>query len=190
MGASSNIKPRSTSFPLRVSWTLILCSTNFCFALQTTGISNHMVWDTSSGYTKPRACIQPINCNTIPQKDTAIPYMAQPRYLLYSHVLGVFFPFGTIPVTPHFPAFSDRYSPRYGRLSFSLYFITPTFFWLSFPHFHLVSQLHSWSNSMHATIPDLTDITLVVLSSFFPSHSSDLGYVGAQRVMFLGRFLV
>ena len=43
---------------------------------------------------------------------------------------------------------------------------------------------------MHATIPDFTDIILVVLLPLSPSDSSDLDYVGAQRIMLLGRFLV
>ena len=36
------------------SWHLIPCSTHPSFALQTLGIPNRILWDTNSGYTKPR----------------------------------------------------------------------------------------------------------------------------------------
>ena len=101
----------------------------------------------------------------------------------------MFFPFGTIPAMPRYPEFTDRFSPQYGRLSFSLNFMTHTFFRLSFPHFHLFSQSQGWSNYMHDTIPDPTDIFLVVLPPPSPSHSSDLGYARTQRIMFLGRLI-
>ena len=52
--------------------------------------------------TKPRANPPPINCNIIPQKDTVIPYIAQPRYPLNSPVVAIFFPSATI-TTPHYP---------------------------------------------------------------------------------------
>ena len=51
------------------------------------------------------------------------PYMAQPRYPLNSQVLAMFFFSATIPAMPHYPEFTDRYSPQYGRLSFSLNFM-------------------------------------------------------------------
>ena len=111
----------------------------------------------STWCTKPHAHTRPINCNVIPQKDTMIPYMAQPRYPLNSQVFTTFFPFATIPATPHYPEFTDRYSPQYGRLPFSLHFMTNTpFFRPSIPHSHLLSQSHGWSNPMDATIPDST----------------------------------
>ena len=77
--------------------------------------------------TKPRANPQPISCQVIPQKDTVIPYIAQPRYPLNSQVLAVFFPSASITTTPHHPALLiDILSPQHGRLSFSLYFMTNT----------------------------------------------------------------
>ena len=117
-------------------------------------------------------------------------YVAQPRYPLFRQVLMIFFPFATIPAMPHCPEFTDRYSSQYDRLLFSLHFMTQTFFQLSSPHFHLVSQSHDQSTPMYATIHDLTDRVLVVLLPPSLSHSSDLDCVRAQRIMFQGRFLV
>ena len=94
---------------------------------------------------------------------------------------------------PHYPEFADRCSPQYGRLSFSLYFMTntPVFFRPSFPRLHILSQSHGRSDPVYSTITNPTDRFLVDL---YPppslSHLSDLGCVGAQRIMFLGRFLV
>ena len=66
----------------------------------------------STACIKSRAHTRPINRNTIPQKDTMIPYMAQPRYSLYSQVLAIFFPFATIPATPHYPKFTNWHVAR------------------------------------------------------------------------------
>ena len=74
-------------------------------------------------------------------------------------------------------------------LSFSLLFITHTFSQLSLHHFHLVSQSNSQSNHMSATIPDPTNKVLGAPLPPSPSHSPELGCAGAQRIMFLGRFL-
>ena len=83
----------------------------------------------STAYTKPRAHTQPITYNTIPQKDNMIPYLAQSTHPLNSQVLAIFFPFATIPATPHYPVFTDRYSPhQYGMLTFLLHFMTNTSF--------------------------------------------------------------
>ena len=82
----------------------------------------------STAYTKPRAHTQPITYNTIPQKDNIIPYLAQSTHPLNSQVLALFFPFATIPATPHYPVFFDRHSPQYGMLTFLLHFMTNTFF--------------------------------------------------------------
>ena len=79
-----NVKSTYTLIPSRISWHSTPCSTHSPFALQTAGIPSHVVRATSSGYTKPRAHTQPITCNTIPQKDTMIPFMAQSRYPLNS----------------------------------------------------------------------------------------------------------
>ena len=139
----------------------------------------------STACTKPRAHTRPINYNTIPQKDTMIPYMAQPRYPLNSQVLAILFPFATTPATP--PEFTNRYSPQYGMLSFSFHFMTNT---PSLHHFYLISQSHGQSNPMYATIPYPTDKISVAPLPPSLSHSPDLSCVGAQRIMFLVRFLV
>ena len=60
-----------------------------------------------------------------------IPYMAQQRYPLNTQVLAIFFPFATTPVMPHYPEFTDRYSPQYGMLSFSFHVMTNAFLGLS-----------------------------------------------------------
>ena len=124
MGAFPNLKPSYTILPLLSLWSSIPFSFNYPFALQTSGIPNHVVWATcphsqsrSTEYTKPRSHTQPINCNIIPQKDIMIPYMDQTRHPLKSQVLAKFFPSATIPVTLHYSEFADKYSPQYGRLS-------------------------------------------------------------------------
>ena len=43
---------------------------------------------------------------------------------------------------------------------------------------------------MHAIVPDPSDKFLVIPTASSLSHSPDLGCVGAQRIMFLGGFLV
>ena len=85
--------------------------------------------------TKPRAPAQPINCNIIQHKDTMIPYMNQTRHPLNNQVLTIFFPFATIPGTPHYSEFSDKYYTQCDRWSFSLYFITNILFSTFFPPF-------------------------------------------------------
>ena len=112
----------------------------------------------STAYTKPRAHTQPITYNTIPQKDNMIPYLAQSTHPLNSQVLAIFFPFATIPATPHYPVFTDRYSPQYGNVFIAFHDqhifsdISPPF--LSPLCFHLVTESYSWSNPVHTTIPD------------------------------------
>ena len=54
--------------------------------------------------------------------------MAQTTHPLNSQFLAKFFPSATIPVTLHFSKFTDKYSPQYGRLSLSLYFMTNILF--------------------------------------------------------------
>ena len=51
-----NVKPTYTLMSSRISWHLTPFSTHSPFTLQTAGIPNHVVWATSSGYTKPRLC--------------------------------------------------------------------------------------------------------------------------------------
>ena len=145
--------------------------------------------------TKPRAHTQPITCNIIPQKDTMILYMAQSRYLSNSQVLTIFFPVATIPATSHYPISTDRNSPQYVMLTFLLHFMSNSFFdilpsFCSPLHFHLVSRSYSWPSPIHTTISDHFDIILVIPPPSSLSHSPDLGCVGAQRIIFLGRFLV
>ena len=118
-----------------------------------------------------------------------IPYLAQPRYPLNSQVLAIFFLSATTPATPHYPEFTDRYSPQYGRLSFSLHFMIHTPFYFPSPT-STSSQPQGCPRPMHTTIPDPTDRFSMGLLPPSLSHSPDLGCVGAQRIMFLGRFLV
>ena len=133
-----------------------------------------------------------INCNTILIKDTMILYRAQPCYPLNSQVLVILFPSATTPAMPHYPEFTDRYSPQYSMLSFSFHFMTNTFLQLpSPPLFHCTSFLnHTASLILDTTIPDPTDKTLIAPPPPSLSHLPDLGCVGAQRIMFLSRFLV
>ena len=144
--------------------------------------------------TKPHAHTRLIICNTTPKKDTMIIYISQSRYPLKSQVLLIFFPFATIPAMPHYPEFTDRCPPQYGMLRFLLHFMTNTYFFdiplLPPICFHLISQSHSRSSLVPATIPDPTYKILVTLHPSCLSHSPDLGCVGAQRIMFLCRFLV
>ena len=117
-------------------------------------------------------------------------YMAQPRYPLNSQVLAIFFLSATIPAMPHYPEITDKYSLQYGRLSFSLHFMIHTAFLFLLLHFHILSQSQGQSRSMHTTMPRLTDKILVSLPPPSLSHSTDLGCVRAERIMFLGRLLV
>ena len=123
-----------------------------------------------------------------------IPYLAQSRHPLNSQVLAIFFPFATIPATPHYPVFTDRYSPQYGMLMFLLHFMTNTFFStflplsppLLPPRYWIIQPVQSRAR-YHPWL--LTQISVIPPSSSL-SHSPDLGCVRAQRIMFLGRFLV
>ena len=54
---SPNIKSPYTSLPSRIPWPLIIRPTHSRFALEKSGIPNHVVWTTSSDYTKSRVCI-------------------------------------------------------------------------------------------------------------------------------------
>ena len=118
------------------------------------------------------------------------PYMAQPRYSLNSRVLAIFFLSANISAIPHYLEFTNRHSTRSGTLSFSLHFMIHSAFLIFLLHSRILSQSHDRSRSMHATISEPTDRILVSLPQPFLSHSSDLDCVRAQRVMFLGRFLV
>ena len=76
----------------------------------------------STECSKPHAHIQQINCNIFPQKDTMIPYMAQPHHPLNNQVLAIFFLSATIPAMPHFSEFTDKYSPpQHSWLLFIVY---------------------------------------------------------------------
>ena len=119
--------------------------------------------------TKPRAHTWQINCNIIPQKDTMIPYVSQPRYPLNNQILAIFFPFATIPATSHYPEFTDTYSPHYRRLSFSLHFMTNIlFFWPSFANFHIIA--HGTASPILCTSPSLTPLTEWAYTPTFPQQ--------------------
>ena len=117
----------------------------------------------STACTKPRAYTQPITYNTIPQKDNMIPYMGQLRYPLNSQVLAIFFPFATIPATPHYLLLTDRHSPQYGMFMFLLHFMTNTFFWtfvtLSPPPSTSTLFLSHTASPILCTPPSLTPFT-------------------------------
>ena len=125
-----------------------------------------------------------------------IPYTSQSRYPLNSQVLAILFPFATIPATPYYPLFTDSYSPQYGMLMFLLHFMTNTFFSAFLPLSPPPSASTLFLNHTAGPIPctpqSLTPLTkiLVIPPPSFLSHSPDLGCVGAQRIMFPGRFLV
>ena len=119
-----------------------------------------------------------------------MPYLAQPCYPLNNQVLAIFFLSATTLAAPHYPEFTERYSPQNGRLSFLLHFMIHTpfllftflppiahpFLILRLPQTHTQHWLH-WQFSVTPPPP-------------FLSHSPDLGCVGAQRMMFLRKFLV
>ena len=150
----------------------------------------------STSWTKPRAHTQPITCNTIPQKNTMIPYMAQSHSPLNSQVLAIFFLFEPIPATPQYPVFTDRYSPQYGLLTLLLHFMTNAFFsWHSYPfpllpppppHFSIIqpvqsrARYHPWLLWQYFSDP----------TPIFPQPFTWFRLYQAQRIMFLGRFLV
>ena len=119
-------------------------------------------------------------------------YMAQPRCHLNSQVLEIFFPSTPTPATLHYPEFTDTYSTQYGRLSFSLHFMTNNLFstWPPPlpPPFSITRPVQS--RRRHPPPPDPADRILVALPPPSLSQSTDLGCVGAQRIMFPGRFLV
>ena len=123
-----------------------------------------------------------------------IPYLAQSRHPLNSQVLAIFFPFATIPATPHYPVFTDRYSPQYGMLMFLLHFMTNTFFSTFLPLSPPLLPPRYWIiqpvQSRARYHPWLVTQILVIPPPSSLSHSPDLGCVRAQRIMFLGRFLV
>ena len=123
--------------------------------------------------------------------------MAQSSHPLNSKVLATFFPFATTSAKPHYPVFTDRHSPQYGMLTFLLHFMTNTFFstFLRFssPPSASTLFLNHTASPIPCTPPSLTPLTKNNFSDptpISPSHSPDLGCVGAQRIMFLGRFLV
>ena len=57
MVLSPNVKPTYMLMPSCISWHSTPYSSNSPFALQTSGIPNHVVRATNSGYTKPYARI-------------------------------------------------------------------------------------------------------------------------------------
>ena len=82
-------------------------------------------------------------------------------------------------------------------LTFLLHFMTNTFLStflpLSPPHSASTLFLIHTASPIPCTPPSLNSLTkktLVIPPPSSPSHSPDLGCVGAQRIMLLGRFLV
>ena len=90
----------------------------------------------------------------------------------------------------HYTEFTDRYSLEYGRLSFSLHFMTNICFELLPPQLLPGFSINNWSNPICVNIPNPCGKILVALLPFSLSHSPDLGCVGAQRIMYPGTFLV
>ena len=138
----------------------------------------------STACTKPLAHTQPITYNTIPQKGNVIPYTALSNHPLNSQVLPIFFPFATIPPTPHYPVFTDRYSPQYSMLTFLLHVMTNTFLSTFLPFSPPPSASTLFLN--HTAGPKI----LRIPPPYSLSHSPNLGCVGAQGITFLARFLV
>ena len=143
----------------------------------------------STACTKPRAHTQSITSNTFPQKGTMIPNMAQSRYPLNNQVLAIFLPFATIPATPHYSLSSIHY------VFSTVWYVNITFFSTFLPLSTPLSAsnlfLNHTASPIKCTPPSLTpDPILVILSPSSFSHSLNLGCVGAQSIMFLGRFLV
>ena len=70
--------------------------------------------------------------------------------------INTFFLSATMPAAPHYPEFTSRYSPRYGRLSFSLHFLIHTPF--HFPSTTCTSFLNpKASPDSHTPLTPLTD---------------------------------
>ena len=174
----------------------MLCSTHSSLTLKTSRIPNHVVWATSSGYTKLRvhifrsgalqipnhvSILEQYNRNIIPLKDTIIPCVVQPCYPVNSQVLLQLHEKRHTIQSLLIGILHTMVGYRFHCISWLAHFfsIRP-----SFTYFHLLSQSHSQSNPMDATIPDPTDRILVAL------HSLDLDCVGAQRIIFLDIFLV
>lgn len=79
---------------------------------------------------------------------------------LNNRILAMFFPTATIPATSHYSEFTDKSSPEYGRLSFSLHFMTNN-------HFFDLSSLTFTSSLNHTANPILwTPAYLIPLSEF------------------------
>ena len=151
MVLSATVKPTYTLMPSPISLHSTPCSTHSPFALQTSGLPNHVVWATNSECTKPCARILAPGAQDVPNymvqdavnqqpatpfhKSTQWYFMARSCYLLNSLVLVLFSPFATIPAIPHYLLFTDRYSPQYGKLTFLLNFVTNTFFSTFLPLF-------------------------------------------------------
>ena len=129
-GGLRGLKPTYTLLPSRISWPLYnvlptllshykhLAYQTMWLRLQTVGILNNVC-----AFSRQEHCVYQTtcphwtnNCNIIPQKDTMKPFMAQPRHLLNSQVLPIFFHSATLPAMPYYLEFTDRYSPQYGRL--------------------------------------------------------------------------
>ena len=163
--------------PSRISWYSTPCPSHSPFVLQTSGKLNHVVRATNSGYTKPRVAFShqeysmhqttcPHSTNHLQHHSTKGQHdtlMGQLRYPLNSQVLAIFFPFATIPATPHYLLLTDRHSPQYGMFMFLLHFMTNTFFWtfvtLSPPSSTSTLFLSHTASPILCTPPSLTPLT-------------------------------
>ena len=172
--------------PSRISWHSTPCPSHWPFVVQTSGKPNHVVRATSSGYTKPRAIFSPqqhsMHQTTCPhstnhlqrhstkgQHDTLYGSIALP--FKYS-VFVIFFPFATIPATPHYLGLTDRHSLQYGMFTFLLHFMTNTFFWtfltLSPPPSTSTLFLNHTASPIPCTAPSLTPLTKNNFSDLTP----------------------
>ena len=90
MSASLNLKSTYMLLPSHTSWPSIPCSTHPSLVLQTSGIPNHMVYATNSGYTKPHARILvlgalhvPNHVRTLNQSTVISLHKRTPWYLIW-----------------------------------------------------------------------------------------------------------
>ena len=81
-----------------------------------------------------------------------IAFIAQPQYPLNSHVLAIFIPSATISTMPRYPELTERYSPQYDRLTFSLHFMTNTPFLNFLPPFPPPFSI-TWPVQSHHPLP-------------------------------------
>ena len=111
----------------------------------------------STACTEPHAHTWPINCNTIPQKDTMIPYIGSTMLHFKWPCFCDILPFCNY-TSKHYSEFTGRYSPQHGMLLFSFHFMTNTFLQLSSPPTS-TSFLNHMASPILCTPPSLTPLT-------------------------------